>query len=132
MNTADEVKKQNKKINVILISAGIALVAATVLGAILFTQLRHQHEEDTQAISERIIKKVGQLYVLPAEETPTVAKIKDKGGLQGNQEFYTNAQNGDYVLVYQQSQTAFLYRESINKLVKVSPVTVPQPTAPSL
>lgn len=127
MNT-DEVKKQNKKINILLVSGGVLLVAFVVLGVVLFMQMRQQKNESTQAISERIIRKVSRLYLVPSGETPTVAEIKDKGGLQGNREFYADAQNGDYVLIYQKGQTAFLYRESINKLVKVSPVTTPAST----
>lgn len=94
-------------------------------GTIFFMRLQQNDTKpsDTKAASERIIKKVGALYLVPLEETPTVAKIKDKTSLHGNDEFYKDAENGDYVLLYQQAQTALLYRESIDKLVKVSPIS---------
>jgi hypothetical protein len=75
----------------------------------------------TSEESQRVIEQVGKLYVLPGNEEPTVAQVNDKAQL-ADQPFFDVAEDGDYVLIYQKAKTALLYRESVNKLVKVGPV----------
>jgi hypothetical protein len=105
-----------------IIGVTILLVFAVCLAAWQVT--RSKVGNDTTAASSRIIAKVGTHYVLPSGETPTVAQIQNKDSLQSHQEFYQGAENGDYLLVYAQSKIAILYRESLNKLIKVSPVSM--------
>jgi hypothetical protein len=74
--------------------------------------------------SERVIAEVSQIYLVPTDETPTVAKIQDTSKIQSNQTFYANAKNGDFLLVYNKAGLALLYRESANKLINVRPIIV--------
>lgn len=131
MDAGDRKWGMGKKGRVLILAVGCLLFAVTVCTAtILFLQSRQVSDasdsRDTAA-SNRIIKSVSALYLTPVEETPTVAKIREKHSIQGNQEFYGNAQNGDYVLVYQTEKIAILYRESINKIIKVSPISAGPP-----
>ncbi len=105
--------------------ASVCLAALVLAAGICFFVFRGKETTpDTgRARSEQIIKKVGKLYLLPPNETPTVALIEDKESLDKKQKFYQPARNGDYVLVYNKAKMAFLYRESINKLINVAPVT---------
>lgn len=101
----------------------LCLAAIVVLGATVAFLLWRQHnsQNDNKATSQRIIAKVDKLFILPTDEEPTVAEIQDKSKLSG-QEFFKRVENGDYVLVYSKAKVAFLYRESINKLVNVGPI----------
>ena len=77
---------------------------------------------ESQQTADRIQQAVAQMYLVP-NETPTVAQIKDKSKL-GNQEFFKNAHNGDYLLLYKNNKLALVYRESVKKLVNVGPLAV--------
>ncbi len=84
--------------------------------------------------TERLVKKVGTIVVLPEGENPTVATVVDSAKLK-SQAFFIHAEKGDKVLIYTQSKKAYLYRPSTNKLIEVAPLNIdpktqaqPQPT----
>lgn len=77
---------------------------------------------------DALVKKVGRLIELPANETPTVATVKDIEQLK-SQSFFANAKNGDSVLIYTQAKKAILYRSSIDKVIDVAPVNIDQTEA---
>jgi hypothetical protein len=64
--------------------------------------------------AEKITEKIKNLIELP-KEVPVVTEITDREKLQ-NQTFFTNAQNGDKILMYIQSQKIILYRPSLNEI----------------
>jgi len=111
---------QDKKLKLLLAGAGIVIIVLAALAGFLFWKSTSK-DEDSQAKSERIISQVDNLFILPQSETPTVAEIQDLEKLKG-QEFFADAKNGDYVLVYTKAKVAFLYRESEGKLVNVGPI----------
>lgn len=116
-----------KKLNRVIIICTLVMVAAVVgaVGVFVWHGQKSDSKKDSATLSAEIITKVGKHYMLPSE-TPTVAQIKDKSSLSGNQEFYQAAENGDYVLVYKTSKLAIIYREQLDKLIKVSPVVAPE------
>jgi len=69
-----------------------------------------------------LINKVGKLIELP-EEKPTVATITDYSKLK-SQLFFTNAKNGDKVLIYTEAKKAILFRESENMIIDVAPINI--------
>lgn len=76
-----------------------------------------------QQEQQQLISKVGKLTVLPKDETPTVATVTDISKLK-DQAFFTNAQNGDKVLIYTNAKKAFLYRPGTGKLINIAPLNV--------
>ncbi|MET1033380.1 MAG: hypothetical protein ABWX94_02685 [Candidatus Saccharimonadales bacterium] len=122
MSEAKEIKRRDKKMTMLFAFCVVLLVGVVALAVLFFTQNGKNESTDNKAKSEQIIKQVSKLYVLPTEDSPTVAEIKDKNNLPKDQEFYVGAENGDFVLVYSKSKIALLYRESIHKLIRVSPV----------
>lgn len=72
----------------------------------------------TQAQITSLITKVGKLMLLPSDETPTVATVPDKSKWAG-QVFFSHAENGDQVLMYQKAKKMILYRPSANKIIEV-------------
>jgi len=106
-----------------ILCVAIVLLLATV--GVLFWKYQDAKGSANQAqeTSDRIIGKVSALYMVPSNEEPTVAQIQDKAKL-GNQEFFKTSQNGDYLLIYQKTKVALVYREDINKLITVGPISV--------
>jgi hypothetical protein len=80
-------------------------------------QLRNNPQQVVNNSTQKLVTRVGQLALLPQGQTPTIAMVKNVSQLK-SQVFFTNAQNGDYLLVYAQSKKAILYRPSDNKIVE--------------
>lgn len=76
------------------------------------------------------IAAVGKLMVLPEGEEPTVMQVADVTKLK-DQPFFTNAQNGDKVLIYSQAKKAILYRPDVNKIIDIAPVNVSPESTPT-
>ena len=77
-----------------------------------------------------ITDKLGQLIELPSDEEPSVATVLDKEKLM-DQAFFAKSENGDKVVIYTKASKAILYRESINKIIEVAPITITQPETSS-
>jgi hypothetical protein len=73
--------------------------------------------------SQDLVAKVGVLIELPSGETPTIATVTDITKVK-DQAFFTNAQNGDKLLIYPQAKKAILYRPSTNKVINVAPLVI--------
>lgn len=66
-----------------------------------------------------LVAHVGNIIELPSGEQPTIATVADKTKLQ-NQPFFLRSENGDKVLIFQQSKKAILFRPSSGKVIEVS------------
>ncbi len=74
-----------------------------------------------QEESKRVIQGLDAILLTESEDAPTVARIEDPAVLQkANEEFYKNAQAGDYLVLY--PQRAIIYRESENRIINVAPI----------
>ena len=83
--------------------------------------------EQREKENKDLIEKIGKLILLPSGEQPTIATVSDKSQLS-TQPFFTNALDGDKVLVYANAKKAILYRPSTNKIIEVAPVNITSPT----
>lgn len=72
---------------------------------------------------QNLLSKVGNHILLSTNESPTVATVSDKTKLI-NQKFFSEAQNGDILLIYNSSQRAILYRPSLDKIINVTMVNI--------
>lgn len=108
-----------------LIMGGVIAALLVAVGALGWKVFHTKTDSATanKTTSKRIVQEVGNIYMLPAGEEPTVALVQDKAKL-GNQEFFKNTVNGDYLLVYSKAKLALVYRESNHKLVNVGPVNI--------
>lgn len=70
-----------------------------------------------------LMARVGKHILLPSGETPTVMTVTDKEKLSG-QVFFTNAKNGDKVLVYEKAKKAFLYDPDADRVIEVGPIVL--------
>ena len=97
----------------------LALIAAVGLGGYVVFKM---HAAPKTQTPQATIDAAGKLISLPAGETPTVATVSDLAPLK-DQPFFKDAQIGDKVLVFKESEKAILYRPSTNKIVTVAPLT---------
>ena len=111
-------------INVVVI---IALIALSGFLFYKYQDAQDQVVETPEQEVSRLVSEVNEIYQLPAGETPSVATIQDLEALSG-QAFFENAQNGDKLLIYEQARQAFLYRESIKKVINAGPIAISQDT----
>ncbi|HEU5187873.1 MAG TPA: hypothetical protein VFT87_05235 [Candidatus Saccharimonadales bacterium] len=86
-----------------------------------YTKLKNSPETVEKETTQRIVDKVGSMFILPEGEQPTVAQVQDKEKLK-DQTFFAKAENGDYILIFANAKLAILYREKINKFVNVGPI----------
>lgn len=128
-------KKSNRKALYLII--GIIILTAIGTSSYFYIQYRNaqkllkQPAATSQEEVGKIVAKVGSLIELPKNEDPTIATVSNKEKLK-DQVFFTNAQNGDKVLIYTKSKKAIIYRPSINKIIEVSSVNFgasPTPTS---
>jgi hypothetical protein len=74
--------------------------------------------------------RIAALAVIPVTETPTVATVTDVSKLK-DQLFFQNAENGDKIVAFAQSEIAVLYRPSSNKIVWMGPLLETQTGTPT-
>lgn len=108
---------------VLLVAAVAALFAWQYLEAKEEIDRLSDPQAAAQAETDKLVKQVGELIELPADETPTVATVVDKERLK-DQSFFAKAANGDRVLIYTQARRAILYRPSTDKIVEVAPINI--------
>ena len=129
----------NKKAPIKLILAIVLAVSLAANGFLLwqYTETQNELEEAEQTIElfmtdpeqaqqasvAEYVEQVSRVYDLPADETPTVATVRDKE-LLDEQPFFERAENGDVVLIYPESELAILYRPSTGQLVNVSSLAI--------
>lgn len=140
-NTNNQSKTKWRKVRKgVKIIFGIVFLLAIVLSYKFYQELRIYKNPELQVAqqqkeAEQLIQKVGNLIILPNEETPVIATVNDAKTLASQQAFYKEAVNGDKLLIYTVSQKAILYSPSRNMIVNVGPFissnqnSVAQPSA---
>ncbi len=74
---------------------------------------------------QALVAKVSRSLTLPTDEEPTIATVTEPEKLS-EQFFFKNAQQGDRLLIYQNSRKVILYRPSEDKVVEVGVVNIKQ------
>ena len=115
-----------------LMLIGISLLVVVILLSVAATIFYNQYKKSqlltnpTLASEEQVktlTAEVGKIMLLPTGETPTLATVSDKSKLAG-QAFFSNAENGDKVLIYSTAKKAVLYRPSTRKIIEVGPINI--------
>ena len=103
------------------------LFLASTGSAVYFYEQVNTLKANPQAQAQQevaaLVALVGELILLPADETPTVATVNDPTKLQ-DQVFFANATAGDKVLIYTTAKKAILYNPTTNKIVEVAPINI--------
>lgn len=117
----EKIKQVLQKIPQKFLIIGIAVVVFGIAGGIYFFTLRNGAVQGVQS-PPPVPKKVTNLLEdvkkktdLPPDEIPTVATITDVSKL--DQAFFLKAEKGDKVLMFIDSQKAYLYRPSTDQII---------------
>ena len=121
--------------NVVIAILAIVLVASAGTAFYFYNEYQktqealNNPEKTAQEETQRLINQMSDLIALPEADIengePTLATVQDKEKLK-DQEFFSNAENGDKVLIYAKARKAFLFRPSTNKVINVAPVSIGQ------
>jgi hypothetical protein len=107
------------------ISIVIAIISLALAGYFYYQlySFKQNPQAQTQEETADLVSAVSQLVVLPEGETPTIATVSDPEALK-DQPFFTQAQQGDKVLIYAQAKKAILYSVTLNKILDVAPLNI--------
>ncbi|HSE29177.1 MAG TPA: hypothetical protein VLA77_01155 [Candidatus Saccharimonadales bacterium] len=123
------VKSKHK---IVMVTVAILFLLLALAAGFFFwkwLQLKNNPEQTNENTSQQIIREVSNIFELPTNEEPTVAKIQDKDKLR-QQQFFDGAQNGDFILIYSDRKLALLYRQETKKLINVGPISMSETTTP--
>jgi len=128
MSAADNAQEERPSALVRFGSIGLVIVALISSGtAYYFYRQTKTLKANPQKIAQEevaaVVAQVGRLIVLPEGETPTVATVSDAERLKG-QPFFSQAKNGDKVLIYTTARKAVLYSPEQDKIVEVAPLNL--------
>ena len=111
------------------------VIAASVGGTVYIARtnpkllgIQTQSVDQTREETEILVKEVGQIIALPEGEIPQLATVTNVEEAIDNP-FFSNAQNGDKVLIYSVAGKAYLYRPSEKKIIEVGVVNLNQTQA---
>lgn len=84
-------------------------------------------DPETQKTIDNVVARVVELAKIEGDAKPTVGRVANVDNLKKeNPEFYENAQNGDYLVIY--PNVVFLYSPTGDNIVKVAEVSAKQNT----
>jgi hypothetical protein len=130
--TADAPVKNKAKVFIkynykMFLAVAVAIVIILLAYGYIHTKSELKRLSDPKTAAQNqaddLTAKVGKLIILPTDDTPTLATVKDSQKLK-NQEFFARAKDGDKILYYPKSSRAVLYRPSLNKVVEYSKVNL--------
>jgi hypothetical protein len=75
-----------------------------------------------------IVKRISKVVEVPATEVPILSTVIDREGVK-DQLFFSRAENGDKILVYNDAKKAVLYRPSTGQVIEIGPVYVDTTTS---
>jgi len=102
--------KLTKKVIIAAVTAVIVIVS--VAAYILYFQ------PTSELTNQQVIDRVQSLSDVPNSEIPTIATVEDAESLAIQDGFYSEAIDGDKVLVYVVNKRAIIYRPSTNTIIK--------------
>lgn len=107
------------KFSLIIIS-GIVLGILGIAGYIGYKEIntnRSKTQEAEIVSNDEVLNRVSILTEVPYDELPVIATVKDIEKLN-DQVFFSRAQNGDKLLIYNKARRAILYRPHSNKIIE--------------
>jgi hypothetical protein len=132
-------KKTKKRIPLFI----ILVIAILLIGAVLYTFLSSKNGdnlsskngdkdniEKTQEEVILLLNSLSKISIIPNEE-PVIFTISDADALIKEQQFFTNSQNGDTLLIFPKAMKAIIYSSSRNIIVNMGPVTSEEPIVPA-
>src|SRR3989344_4546306 len=117
--------------NAILITLLFASATAAVYFYFQYNTIKLNPQKIAQDERAALLAQVSRLIVLPTGEDPTLATVSNIDVLRA-QPFFSNAKNGDRVLIYANAKKAILYDPDSDKIVEVAPIIIGLPQSSSI
>ena len=92
-----------------------------VLSNTLFLSINTDRRLDKEK-QDAILNEVSNIYLYNTDQQVSVSRISNVESLKGQQAFYENANNGDYLVILSDDKKALIYRNSNKKLINAGPV----------
>lgn len=126
--------EQKDIIRIALISSIGTFLGIVVIGGggyFLYTKVVVGWIQQYQAAQETktIIKDVGEVVLLPYDDTPQVATIANAEQLKQGDQFFASAKNGDVALFYKTSGTIVLFDLKNHKLLNMGTIATSSASA---
>lgn len=105
---------------------GVLFLAALIFGITTYVKLEELKKNPQKVAAQEVkelVAAVSRLIVLPQEEEPTVATVRQPELLK-EQPFFAQATIGMKVLIYPIAKKAILYDPNTDKIVEVAPVNI--------
>lgn len=113
--------KKRKVVNIVILIVLLVPLGLAVYFYYQLHSLKNISSSETNKEVKDIITKVSNIYLIPSNEEPTVATVSDPSILK-DQSFFTQAEKGDKVLIFNKAGKAVLYRPSLNKIIEITSV----------
>jgi hypothetical protein len=109
------------------------IVGAVVVGIAIWYLFadRLTAEQKKEAYVQSIATKVSKLALTPPGETPTIGVIPDPTSITDNKEFFKNASQGDYLVVYPNARLMLIYSPARNIVINMGYAEVTPSTEPA-
>ncbi len=122
-NATSNPHRKMKKLVIILAVLVALLIAALVyfyLHGRALTKTNSAAQSEAKALAAKVVKAP---FLLPTDETPTIATVSDPNALK-DQVFFSKAKVGDKVLIYTNAKIAVLYDPNLNQIITVAPLNI--------
>lgn len=119
-------KKTKNRTAWVIISIVFVLVVSSVLYVFYFSQNEDREIKQTQKEVDSLLNGLSKISIIPNEE-PVIFTISDADALIKEQQFFTNSQNGDTLLIFPKAMKAIIYSSSRGIVVNMGPVTSEKP-----
>jgi predicted PurR-regulated permease PerM len=116
-----DLKNQKQSVKIAIV---VVVVLVITLAAFFLVRSRTSESQNATKELEDIVSELSKTIDLP-EEVPTIATVTDKN-LLNEQEFFSRAENGDKVVIFQVWRKAILYRPSSKKIIDLTNISANQ------
>ncbi len=128
IDTHDQTIRVSKKKLLVLLFV-LACISLAAVGALFYSY--HLSKIPTKSIDNeangntelsRVLALVEKLAVLPHTDDPVLVKVSNPTDLRADA-FFNDSEVGDDVIIYPHIGRAFLYRQSVNKIINITTFT---------
>lgn len=121
----NEKKQLSRSYTQLIILFGVIILLSWTVSSVFRQNNKQEVMIDNQGyILEEVLDSVSRHITIP-DDIPLMALIDNADGLKQDQDFYSNAQNGDILLIF--ASQAIIYRFETDIIVNVGPVVFDQP-----
>lgn len=117
--------KKNRNAAAVVFRLSIFILFVGLLFTSYYFYDKYREASDSNRENAELIGKISEMIYLPDGEDPSIATVIDSAKIN-QQQFFSRAENGDKLLVYQKARFIILYRPTEDKIVSASFLSAPE------